>query len=98
MSVEVVLATPGPQRLVRLELAGGATVAMAIEASGIPAEFPEFAGSTCRTAIWGQLVEPGQILKDGDRIEILRPLEIDPRTERRELASAGRFMGGGRGR
>ena len=93
ISVEVVLATAGKQRLVRLRLVRGATVADAIAESDIAAEFPELPVADCRTAVWGSLAGPDRVLADGDRVEILRPLEIDPRDERRRLAGAGRFMG-----
>ena len=42
--------------------------------------------------VWGRVVEPGYRLKSGDRVEIYRPLEIDPRDARRKLAEAGRTM------
>lgn len=95
IAVEVVLATPDRQRLVRLRMPEGATVADAIAESGIPADFPQLPVENYRTAVWGELAGPGRRLRDGDRVEILRPLEIDPRDERRRLADAGRFMGGG---
>jgi len=93
INVEVVLATTARQRLVRLRIADGATVADAIAASGIAADFPELPVGSCETAVWGEPAGPDQRLRDGDRIEVLRPLEFDPRDERRRLASAGRFMG-----
>ena len=43
--------------------------------------------------MWGRVVSPQQTLRDGDRVEILRPLEIDPRDARRHLAREGQFMG-----
>ena len=37
-----------------------------------------------QTAVWGQPVEPSHLLKDGDRLEVLRPLRVDPKVARRE--------------
>ena len=36
------------------------------------------------TAVWGKPVEPLHVLKDGDRLEVLRPLRVDPKVARRE--------------
>ena len=37
-----------------------------------------------QTAVWGKPVEPTHFLKDGDRLEVLRPLRVDPKVARRE--------------
>ncbi len=37
-----------------------------------------------QTAVWGKPVEPSHVLKDGDRLEVLRPLRVDPKVARRE--------------
>jgi sulfur carrier protein len=37
-----------------------------------------------QTAVWGKPVEPSHLLKDGDRLEVLRPLRVDPKVARRE--------------
>ena len=37
-----------------------------------------------QTAVWGKPVEPLHVLKDGDRLEVLRPLRVDPKVARRE--------------
>jgi putative ubiquitin-RnfH superfamily antitoxin RatB of RatAB toxin-antitoxin module len=37
-----------------------------------------------QTAVWGKPVELTQTLKDGDRLEVLRPLRVDPKVARRE--------------
>jgi len=37
-----------------------------------------------QTAVWGKPVEPSHLLKDGDRLEVLRPLRVDPKVSRRE--------------
>ncbi|MEI6481864.1 MAG: RnfH family protein [Betaproteobacteria bacterium] len=37
-----------------------------------------------QTAVWGKPVEPSHLLKDGDRLEVLRSLRVDPKVARRE--------------
>ena len=86
MRVEVVLALPRHQRTVAVELAGPATVASAIAASGLP-----LAGIDA-WAVHGVRVKADTPLRDGDRVELLRPLQMDPKEARRRraLRAAGR--------
>jgi putative ubiquitin-RnfH superfamily antitoxin RatB of RatAB toxin-antitoxin module len=76
LRVEVVYALAGKQQVAVLRLAQGATASQAIEASGLPA-------AGLRTGIGGRVVAPGQVLRDGDRVELLRPLAADPNEARR---------------
>jgi len=92
--VEVVYALPGRQKLTVLSLPAGTTLAAAIELSGIAADFPDFDAVSAEFAIWGKLTGPDRQLADGDRVEILRKLKIDPRLSRRELAKEGQYMSG----
>lgn len=94
ITVEVVFALRERQQLVSLTIAADATVADAIERCGLAASFPDQDLTGAPVAIWGNPASRDQRLCDGDRVEILRPLEIDPREARRQLAAAGRFMGG----
>lgn len=93
IDIEVVFALPERQSLVGLAIPAGATVGEAIELSGIADEFPEHDLSACRTGIWGRFVERDHVPEDGDRIEIYRPLRIEPREARRRLAAEGKSMG-----
>lgn len=93
ISVEVVFALPERQELVALTIPAGASVADAIELSGIAGKFPEHDLAACRVGIWGRLVDRDRLLDDGDRVEIYRPLAIDPREARRKLAAEGKSMG-----
>ena len=80
--VEVVL--PERKLFKRLVLGAGATVADAIAAAGLAEDAalvdPE------RLGIFGKRVPPGQALRDGDRVEISRPLIVDPKEARRRRA------------
>lgn len=79
-----------------LELGSGATVIQALAACSIFKEFPDLANNLT-TGIWGRRVRLDHRLADKDRIEIYRPLRVDPKTARRErfsrqgVKSAGLF-------
>ncbi len=88
VSVEVVLATPERQVLLVIAVGEGATVADVIAASGIDSHFPELPVQEMRTGIWGKPVSRDSTVKEGDRVELYRELEIDPREARRQRAIA----------
>lgn len=90
LSVEVVLATPEKQLLVTVVVDEGATVADVIAASGIASRFPDLAFTAMPAGIWGKPVSKNSAVRDGDRVELYRPLEIDPREARRQRARAGK--------
>ena len=90
--VEVVFALPEHQQLVSLSLDSGSTVNDAILSSRMSEHFPAQDLSTLEVGIWGRAVARDQVLADGDRVELYRPLQIDPREARRQLAAAGRTM------
>ncbi len=96
IKVEVVFATPERQALIELEVPATATVADAIEASLVADQFPESALAELPVGIWGREVERTARLRAGDRVEIYRPLAIDPKEARRTRAAAGRTMADGR--
>ena len=96
ITVEVVFALPSHQELVELDVDAGATVADVIAASGIASRFPDEALDRLPVGIWGRLAEPESVVGAGDRVEIYRPLEMDPKEARRQLALAGRTMADGR--
>jgi uncharacterized protein len=81
--IEVVQAWPRRHCAMALDLPHGTTVAEAVAASGL-----ETAGIS-GYAVHGRRVEPGASLRDGDRLELLRPLLLDPKDARRRRASAG---------
>jgi putative ubiquitin-RnfH superfamily antitoxin RatB of RatAB toxin-antitoxin module len=68
-----------------LRLAPEATLADAVKASGLSQRFPDLDWRHAMTpGIWGRAVEWDQVLKHGDRIELCRPLTVDPKVARRE--------------
>ncbi len=97
MNIEVVFALPDRQELVALEVDPGTTVEMAISLSAIGDKFPEEDLSGYQTGVWGKAVNRDHRLQEGDRLELYRPLLMDPRDARRLLAASGGSMGQPRG-
>jgi putative ubiquitin-RnfH superfamily antitoxin RatB of RatAB toxin-antitoxin module len=87
VAVTVVWATPDVQDSVPLTLPAGATVAAAIAQSGLVERYRIDRGAV-RPAIHGRLVRDDAALRDGDRVEICRPLLVDPKAARRLRAAA----------
>lgn len=92
IKVEVVYAGTESQQLVSLIISRGARVRDAIEKSGIAAHFPDEDLDSLEVGIWGRIATRDELLKTGDRVEIYRPLAMDPREARRRLAAAGQTM------
>jgi uncharacterized protein len=86
IEVEVAYAEPGRQFLRRIALPGDATVADAITASGVESELG-IEASALATGIWSRPVARTTLLKDGDRVELYRPLKADPKETRRRRAA-----------
>lgn len=86
--VSVVHAEPDRVFSVNLELPPGATVADAIVQSGIRRARPEVEICDDRLGIFARKAGLQTALRDGDRVEIYRPLKIDPKEARRRRASA----------
>jgi len=70
-----------------LVLPSGATAAQAVAASGFRAAFPDVDPMQYGLAVYGQMMTPEQVLHDGDRVDILRPLVFDPKESRRRRAA-----------
>lgn len=76
--------TPRQVREWELELAVGATVAMALAECRFFKEFPDLQSGRLMLGIWGRKTSLVHLLIDGDRIEIYRNLRVDPKVARRE--------------
>ena len=79
--VEVAYALPERQRIIALEVPFGTTVFEAAERSGITDFFEGIDLATAKMGIFGKAVPNprAHVLEDGDRVEIYRPLLIDPK-------------------
>lgn len=89
MHVTLVFA-PAPRQVLEAPLAlpEGATVADALRASGWLERFKDV--EDLSLAVWGRRCAPSHVLRQGDRLELLRALRVDPKVARRE-----RFVGQG---
>lgn len=95
MQIEIAYAES--QRVIRkvYELAPGARVADALELAALD---PDFAGvklADSPVGLYGKVVRADQALSDGDRIEIYRPLDEDPKIARRQRAKVARRRASG---
>ena len=93
IQVELVLALPSKQALIPLTVPTDSTVSDVIAVSQLERRFPNVPVAELEVGIWGRVVDRGHAVRDGDRIEIYRPLQIDPREARRQLALAWKTMG-----
>jgi putative ubiquitin-RnfH superfamily antitoxin RatB of RatAB toxin-antitoxin module len=90
IAISVAYALPQRQTILELRVPQGTTVADAVSRSGLPSRFPELADAPLHCAIFGRAVPLTHIVEDGDRVEILRPLLIDPKESRRRAAARAR--------
>ena len=88
--VEIVYAMPAVQRRYTVDLADGETVRAAIDQCGVLRDCPEIDLARERVGVHGRLVALADVLREGDRVEILRPLVADPKTGRRRGAQSAR--------
>ncbi|RRJ82914.1 RnfH family protein [Aestuariirhabdus litorea] len=80
MKISVAYAETWRQHWIRLELAEGATLTDAIEASAILERYPGIDLEQQRVGIFGKLAKLDTPLSEGDRVEIYRPIIADPKT------------------
>jgi len=86
ITIEVVYALPEVQTRIELRIAPETTVRQAIEQSGILQRHPQIDLIAGKVGIFGRIVELDGLLREGDRIEIYRPLVVAPKDMRRRRA------------
>jgi len=91
IAVEIVYALPDRQVLRRILLPDGSTVEDAIRVSGLRAVFPDM--DTTHVGIHGEPVPVTTVLRDRDRVEIYRALQVDPKEVRRMRTGKKRAKG-----
>jgi uncharacterized protein len=74
---------PGQTDAVSLTLPAGASLADALQASGL-LQRHALVLESLRVGIWGRVQVPGTVLRERDRVEIYRPLTVDPKEARRQ--------------
>lgn len=89
IQVEVAYALPEKQKIIRLQVEAGTTLRDAVKQSGIVLEFPEIDPENAKFGIFGKAVRDAdkEVLREGDRVEIYRPLLIDPKQARANRAA-----------
>ena len=92
MIVTVVYARPGEVHVLPTDVSAGATVEQAIVASGLLALVPDLKLVEAGAGIWNQPVALDAAVREGDRIEVYRPLQIDPKEARRVRAEVRRRL------
>lgn len=89
VTVEVVYAEASRQWLRRVTVPAGSTVSQAVQASGLVAQIPGLMLDPARLGIFSRKVSPDHVVGEGDRVEIYRPLTLDPKEARRRRAHEG---------
>jgi len=81
IQVEVAYATPDSQVILPVSVEEGASLYDAVVSSGITQQFPEIDPESVPMGIYGKAVRKPkeQALQEGERVEIYRPLKIDPK-------------------
>lgn len=94
ISVEVAYALPDKQKIIALEVSEGCTARRAVLLSNIKNDFPEIDSASVPLGIFGNTLgvrglptAEEYVLKPGDRVEIYRPLIVDPKEVRRQRAA-----------
>jgi uncharacterized protein len=80
MQIGVTYSEPGQQIWLNIEVPEGSTAREAIERSGILKQFPHIDLDAQKVGIFGRLIKPDAALRAGDRVEIYRPIIVDPQT------------------
>lgn len=86
LQVEVVYALPDQVFRQHVRLPRGATVAAALSASTLASEYPQALAGKPRVGVFSGAATLQTVLRDGDRVEVYRPLALDPKEARRRRA------------
>lgn len=90
ITVEVAYALPHKQALIKTTVPEGTTALEAARASGISERFEGLDLDNAKLGIFGKAVPAKQVVQEGDRVEIYRPLIADPKQVRKERAAKAR--------
>ena len=90
MKVELVYIDTDDEFIVTLDMAAAATVADAVEQSQVLDKFPSLKAVDYQLGIYSQEVSAETRLQAGDRVEVYRPLVLDPMEVRRQRAKVSR--------
>jgi len=93
ITVEVCYARADLQAVSTVKVTAGATVGEALRRSGLLERFPEIDLKANIVGVFGKKVTLDRRLSDGERVEIYRPLNADPKEVRRKRAAQGKTLG-----
>ena len=84
MQVEVAYARPDKQEVIPVNVPEGTTALEAVKLSGITSLFPEIDPDANDMGVFGKVIKDPSAheLREGDRVELYRPLKIDPKQAR----------------
>ena len=86
--IEVAYALPNKQRIVKLDVPSGTTALQAVSMSQLDEVFDDLVvGPDIKLGVWGKAVTGDRVLAMGERVEIYRPLLIDPKEVRKARAA-----------
>lgn len=89
MNVSLALVEGDKQIWQKLDVPEGCTIKQVIKISGIEDEVPGLNLDEREVGIHGKLADMGDILREGDRIEIYRPITADPsKVKRRSIPTS----------
>lgn len=88
IQIEVAYALPEKQWLLSLTVPKGTTAIQAVELSGIRTQIPDLVIDPNELGVFSEKITSDTELNDGDRVEIYRPLIMDPMESRRLRAQA----------
>ena len=86
IEVEIAWAEPSRQVLKKVSVPSGTTLREAVRASGLEAEMPVPSNAALDVGVFGRRLDPETVVQPGDRVEIYRPLQADPKELRRVRA------------
>jgi len=87
IDIEVAYAEPDKQMVVPLQVPVGTSAREAVSRSGLQEHFADIDLNDVNLGVFGNPVTPCAPLAQGDRVEIYRPLQVDPKTARRDRAA-----------
>ncbi len=83
ITVELVYIKPGSQTSLMLDIEQGSSIKQAINISGLLQRFPEIDLSVNKVGVFSKVKPLDYVLTNGDRLEVYRPLLVDPKEARR---------------
>jgi putative ubiquitin-RnfH superfamily antitoxin RatB of RatAB toxin-antitoxin module len=87
INIEVAYVSKDRQFYKALLVPAGTRLLESLSLSGLLTVCPELDSAAIVAGIYGKKADNDQVLREGDRVEVYRPLEIDPKQARRERAA-----------